>query len=190
MILAFSLAATAGCGGPLDELPSCSHPTENIPTVLCGQQGSLGVSSDYALPPTVGPLAGVSCLSVSGGTCSDSPSFYFQSEERADGHQLNLIVGLPAGAGPGTYVLGDGSDPAGAVVQGGIHDPAYVADLRVVQGAVVVSRSDVQGLEATFHMELVSEDGLHRLSLTNGDIQIDGCHVEQVPTCVDHDAGA
>jgi hypothetical protein len=174
-----STAAGLGCGS---DSFKCPTPLQDVQVVTCALGGSVrvAVSGDFALPATVGPIEGSSCLQPDG-TCTNTPTFSFQSKEQADGHYLSFSAQLLPTDGPGSYPLPANVFPN---VSGEIHSADYGSALQVVSGTLVVARSDRDGLQASFDMELDTEDGQHHVSLTAGEIDIAGCHVETVKTCV------
>ena len=162
--LLFAVAAAPACC-PQRPPPACQH------------AGSVAVASPtYALPATVEPLRGMSCLALDG-TCSAPPSFNFESAgDRPDGHRITVAVSLSVSDGPGTYLLTD-DDRAFPMAKGGLRDRAYTSELRVRSGTLTVSRSDLEGLQASFDMELETLDGQHVISLTGGWIDVSGCPI-------------
>jgi hypothetical protein len=100
----------------------------------------------------------------------------FQSaDDRADGHRITVSVELSPSDAPGTYLLTD-DDKAFPRIVGSLRDRAYSSGFRVRSGTLIVSRSDPEGLQASFEMELETLDGQHHVSLTGGRIDVSGCH--------------
>ena len=66
---------------------------------------------------------------------------------------------------------------------------AEVATLQPVAGTVVVTRSDANNLTVSFDIEVETADGQEHIALSTGQIDLDGCEVMTVPTCVDDEAG-
>jgi hypothetical protein len=169
-----------GCGGGI--VP-CGKPLVDMQVVQCQQEGSVHAtaSNGFTLPATTKISSGQSCLEIDG-TCTGSPTFFFQSELAAD-HQFSVGVQLQPSDGPGTYVLPD-SRAIPINVYGSLRRPGDVATLRLLSGTLVVTRSDRDTLSASFDLELETEDAQQQISLSGGQVKVSGCEVVTVPTCV------
>jgi len=58
-----------------------------------------------------------------------------------------------------------------------------VAGLQVLSGTVVVTRANLEGLDAELTLELVTDDGAQHVSISGGHAAISGCRVVMEPTC-------
>jgi hypothetical protein len=175
--LILSVGAAAGC----DPIYNCNGQTLDVAQAACEVGGGGRVTSTtFAVSETLEAMVGNSCLAASG-QCSDRPRIILQTQKRQDGHSLNIGIEVAPTDGPGTYAM---TGDKAANVFGTLSDNTNVHSFTVTSGELVVTRNDASAFEATFHMDLVSDDG-HRFSVTGGNVDVDSCEVLQVPTCTD-----
>jgi hypothetical protein len=174
--------AGLGCFGDVNVF--CNDPVDR-PYVRCDAQGNATVaaSSGFAIAPTAAVTTGSSCLATDG-TCSSQPTFLVHSSSDAvtsTGHGVTVGVYLDPTTVPGRYTLpAAGSLPS---TSGSLRRTDDVVGLQVLSGTVVVTRADLDGLDAEFTLELVADDGAQHISISAGHAVISGCKVVMEPTC-------
>ena len=94
---------------------------------------------------------------------------------------MTVGVYLDPATVPGRYTL-----PAGGslpTTTGSLRRTDDVVGLQVLSGTVDVTRADIGGLDAELTLELVTDDGAQRVSISGGHAAISGCRVVMEPTC-------
>jgi len=178
--LVFALAAApVGCG---TECPAGST-AMSVTAVECASQGSVQVASaTLALPATAVPGGGAITCMQTDGTCGGDAVIAFATPGEIRPSFIHFGFRIPGGEGPRRYGLtADTTLFTSALVSD--EASAYTGNLAVTSGALVVGRNDARNLDATFFVELETTDGLHRVSLTNGEIHVNSCAVVASEQC-------